>query len=190
MRYLRPRYPEFRRVLLVESGPRAVLEISIPRLRNVFGPGAAFDLITCYSGQPSTLPEGAAIWRTADYQSKPSRAALLQQLKTSGATGVAILCAGNPIMSRWKWWLVWHLPMKVLVINENADCFWLDTAHIRNARRMALARAGLSGQIAGRTMLRLACFPFGLLYLIIYASAVHARRSLRLAFGSRVPPRS
>jgi len=182
MRYLGPIYPEFHRVILVESGPREVLETAIPRLRSVFGPATAFDLVTCYPGHPSTLADGSNIWRTAGYQSSETRVRLLRELNASGATVLAIVCSGRPIMTRWKWWLVWRLPMKVLIINENADCYWLDTAHLAPARRMALVRAGLSGDIAARTLLRLALFPLGLVYLILYASTVHVQRSLRLSF--------
>jgi hypothetical protein len=184
MRYFTSTYPEFHRVILVESGPRAVLETAIPRLTGVFGPQAAFDLVTCYSGNPSTLEPTATVWRTADHRSGAERARLLQEIKATGATAVAIMCSGHPIMTRWKWWLVWQLPVKVLVINENADCFWLDTAHFSKARRMALYRVGLSGEIAGRTLLRLALFPFGLIYLLLYASVVHTQRWFRLAFKS------
>jgi hypothetical protein len=184
MRYLTPSYPEFRRVILVESGPRAVLEKAIPRLANVFGPQAVYDLVTCYSGNPFTLESNATIWRTADHRSSAQRARLLQEIQAGGATAIAIVCSGHPIMTRWKWWLVWRLPVKVLVINENADCFWLDTAHVSNARRMALVRLGLSGDLAGRTLLRLALFPFGLAYLLLYASVAHTQRWFRLAFKS------
>jgi hypothetical protein len=179
MRYLRARYPEFRRVVLVESGPRAVLVSAIPRLRNVFGPDAAFSLVTCYPDRPSTLDNAATIWRTADHQSKAARERLVLDIKASGATALAIVCSGSPIMSRWKWWLVWRLPVKVLIINENADCFWLDLAHRANARRMALVRMGLGGDIAARTLLRLLLFPFGLIYLLAFAALIHLRRALR-----------
>lgn len=189
MRYFTPAYPEFRSVVLVESGPRAVLEAAIPRLRNVFGPEVAFHLMTCYPGRPSTLETEAIAWRTTDYASVENRARLLREIRATGATALAIVCSGHPIMTRWKWWLVWRLPVKVLVINENADCFWLDTAHVVNARSMLLVRAGLSGhsvsEDAARTFLRLAIFPFGLAYLIIYASVVHVQRSFRLAFARR-----
>jgi hypothetical protein len=47
-------------------------------------------------------------------------------------------------------------------------------------REFALVRAGLSGAGAGRTLARLALFPFSLLYLVLYASFAHLRRGLRL----------
>ena len=190
MRYLTPSYPEFRRVLLVESGPRAVLETAIPRLSNVFGQHATLDLITCYAGRPSTLPERGSIWRTEDHRSGQDRGRLLREIKASGATAVAIVCSGHPVMTSWKWWLVWQLPVKVLVINENGDCFWLDTAHIASARRMALGRLGRSGELAGRTLWRIALFPFGMACLLIYASVVHVQRWFRLALASPARERS
>ncbi len=183
MRYLTSRTPEISHILLVESGSRSVMEASIPRLRHVFGSHIALDLVTCYPGAPAALDATSRIWRTQDFVDAPSRARLLAELKSTGASVLAIVCSNEAIMSRWKWWLVWKLPAKVLIVNENADCFWLDTANLGTLGRFALLRAGLSGEPAGRTLLRCAAFPFVLAYLLLYATIVHARRRMRLTFG-------
>jgi hypothetical protein len=167
------------RILLVESGSRSIMEAAIPRLRDVFGEQAAFDLITCYSGVPVTFDPAAPVWRTQDHASKADRSRLVRELKGSGVNVLAILCSNEKIMTLWKWWLAWKLPAKVLIVNENADCFWLDTRHLGILRRFLFTRMGLSGDVAGRTLARMAGFPFVLAYLLLYASVVHARRAFR-----------
>ena len=83
-------------------------------------------------------------------------------------------------MTRWKWWLAAKLPAKILIINENADYFWLDTAQVSHLKRFALKRLGLSGEFAGRTMVRAAAFPAVVAYLLSYAAVVHVRRAWRM----------
>lgn len=87
-------------------------------------------------------------------------------------------------MSRWKWWLAFRLPAKVLIINENADCFWLDRANFRTIRRFASLRLGLGGDEGMRTVLRVLSLPAIMIYLSLYAAVVHGRRRLRLLFHS------
>ncbi len=180
MRYLTARCPDIRHVVLVESGSRTVLEAAIPKLRGSFGPGVGLDLVTCYPGGPAGLAPASRIWRTQDYAAGARRGEILRELKATGATVLAIVCSGDPIMTRWKWWLAWKLPMKVLLINENGDSFWLDRVHLRTLRHMVLLRLGLSGTLAGRTVARVAALPFVFVYLLLYATVVHARRALRL----------
>lgn len=180
MRYLTARCPDIRRVLLVESGSRPVLEAAISKMRGSFGADVALDVITCYPGIPGALGPGSRVWRTQDHASGAGRVRILNELQATGATVLAIVCSGEPIMTRWKWWLAWKLPMKVLLINENGDSFWLDRVHVRMLWRMVLTRLGLSGALAGRTMARVAMLPFVILYLLLYATVVHARRALRV----------
>ncbi|HMC59873.1 MAG TPA: hypothetical protein VKJ01_11835, partial [Candidatus Solibacter sp.] len=71
------------------------------------------------------------------------------------------------------------IPAKIFIINENGDYFWLDRKNLRPLRRFVLYRSGLAGTGAVRTLARLISFPFTLLYLLLYATAVHARRALR-----------
>ena len=92
---------------------------------------------------------------------------------------VGIICSAEPIMTKWKWMLAARLPGKVFVVNENGDYFWMDHANLAVIRYFILFRAGLMGSGAVRTLARVVLFPFSLLYLILYAAAVHLRRSLR-----------
>lgn len=188
MRYLSSAWPDEKCVLLIESGSRSVVEAALPRLRHVFGPQAAFHLITCRSGAPADLDAAAAVWRTQDHTSGRDRARLVREIEAAGVTVAAIVCSNEPIMTRWKWWLAWKLPAKVLIVNENADCFWLDTAHLGALRRFLVSRMGASGEGTGRALASLAVFPFILAYLLLYATAVHTRRALRLVFASKSQP--
>jgi len=72
-----------------------------------------------------------------------------------------------------------RLPAKVIVINENGDYFWFDYSNWRIIGYFALLRAGLAGPGAVRGLARVALFPFTLLYLLLYAAAVHLRRGCR-----------
>ena len=71
------------------------------------------------------------------------------------------------------------MPAKVFIINENGDYFWFDRMHFGAIRQFVLFRSGLAGSGAVRTLVRLISFPFTLLYLLLYATSVHARRALR-----------
>ena len=54
-------------------------------------------------------------------------------------------------------------------------------------RRFALLRSGLAGAGAVRTLARLFSFPFTLLYLLLYAMAVHVRRALHRELKPTAP---
>ena len=92
---------------------------------------------------------------------------------------MGIVCSGELVMTKWKWVLALRIPAKIFIINENGDYFWLDRVHLGTLRRFVLFRSGLAGAGAVRTLARLISFPFTLLYLLLYATTVHARRALR-----------
>jgi hypothetical protein len=167
------------RLLLVESGPRHLLEGILPFLRSTVGAAVTIDLVTCYSGLPAGLdPQTTRVWRVQDYQTRVSRASLLRDLRARAHTVLVIICAGVPIMTKWKWMLALRLSGKILVVNENADCFWLERSNWRAVRRFISYRSGFPGAGAIRTLPRLALFPFTFTYLLLYAGFIHARRSL------------
>jgi hypothetical protein len=181
MRYcVSARIPEPRAILLVESGSRSILEAVIPGLRRTWGENIPIDLVSCYA----TLPEGfdpatARIFRVADFRGRRARAGLVRRLRQNRYSLVGIICSGEPLMTKWKWMLALRLPAKIFVINENGDYFWLDRKHLKPIRQIVLLRAGLAGAGAVRTLARVVLFPLSLLYLLAYASVVHARRALR-----------
>ncbi len=181
MRYfLRRRLPEVKRILLVESGSRYLLEGLIPGIRRTYGDDVFVDLVTCYAGLPKGFePRNTVAYRVTDYRGPEGRKRLFQELRANRYSIMGIVCSAEPIMTKWKWALTARLPAKVFVLNENGDYFWLDWGHWRAIRGFVLFRAGLAGAGAVRTLARLAFFPFTLCYLILYAAAVHARRALR-----------
>jgi hypothetical protein len=93
-----------------------------------------------------------------------------------------MICSGESIMSKWKWMLFLRMPVKFFVMNENGDYFWVHRDNWSNIRRFVRARLGLVGEGSLRTVVRLLVFPFSVLYLVLYALAVHARRRLRATF--------
>jgi hypothetical protein len=166
-------------VLLIESGSRTLFEQYIPALLNNYGDGIQIDLVTCYTGTPEGLPRTSRVYRVSDYIAAPGRKRLYAELQQNGYDAMGIICSGEPIMTKWKWALTAKVPAKVFVINENGDRFWLDRFHWRTIRHFVLFRSGLSGAGAVGTLARIAFFPFTLLYLLMYAAAVHLKRQLR-----------
>lgn len=186
MRYFLSRHiPQAHRILLVESGARSLIEKVRPALRSALGDHFDIDLLTCYAKLPQGFPPETRIYRTTDYRSRAARKALFAELRENGYALVGIVCSGEPIMLKWKWVVAYQLPAKLFIINESADFYWFDRAHLDLIRQTVLLRSGLAGAGAVRTLARVVSFPFTLAYLLLYASAVHARRALRLRFSGR-----
>jgi len=178
--FLRRRQPPVSRILLVESGSRHLIAHVLPLLRQTYLPPVSIDLVTCYPGQPEGID---SVYRVADYPGARGRRKLYRALASNRYALMGMLCSAEPIMTKWKWSLAARLPVKVFVINENGDYFWLDRAHARAILHFALFRAGLTGSGAARTLGRLLLFPFTLLYLLLYASTVHIRRAWRKGYS-------
>ena len=174
--FLRRAEPAVSRILLVESGSRHLIERTVPALRRAYGDGVAIDLVTCYLGAPAGIQ---GVHYVADYRGAEGRRKLYRTLAGNDYAIMGMVCSAEPIMTKWKWALAARLPVKVFIINENGDYFWLDRGHWRAIRHFVLFRAGLSGAGAARTAARLMAFPFSLSYLLLYASTVHIRRALR-----------
>ena len=178
--FLTGRLPPVTSILLVESGTRGLLEGLIAGLRQSWGDRIFVDLVTCYA----TLPKGfeatsTRIYRVSDYRGRLARARLYRELAQNRYSLMGVVCSGEPVMTKWKWALALRIPAKIFIINENGDYFWLDRKNLPKLRRFVLYRSGLAGAGAVRTLVRLVSFPFTLLYLLLYATAVHARRALR-----------
>lgn len=182
MRYVfSNRVPPFTRLLLVESGSRYLFDNLLPDLPKIHGEDLQVDLVTCYAGLPQGFrAEHGNVYRVTDYPGRANRKRLYRELRANGYNVIGIICAGEPIMTKWKWALALRIPAKVFILNENGDYFWLDRAHWSAVRHFVLFRAGLAGAGAVRTLARLAAFPFTLLYLLLYAAAVHLRRKARI----------
>jgi len=181
MRYFfRRRIPPFSRVLLIESGARHLFEDFLPQLYRSHGDDIIADLVTCYRGAPRSFrADTGSVYHVSDYRGRSGRRKLCRELAANHYTVAAVICSGEPIMTKWKWMLAARLPVKILILNENGDYFWLDYSNWRIIRRFILIRAGLSGAGAARTLGRLILFPFTLLYLLLYTAIVHLRRKVR-----------
>ncbi len=181
MRYfLTRRLPEAESILLVESGSRGLVEHVIPSLRETWGPDAFIDVVTCFSKLPAGLqPDTTRVYRVSEYRGRNGRTQLQRQLSKNRYTIMGIVCSGEPIMTKWKWWLALRVPAKIFIINENGDYFWLDWGHLGLIREFVFLRSGLAGAGAVRLLARAFCFPFTFVYLLLYATTVHARRALR-----------
>jgi hypothetical protein len=201
--FFRCRIPTVDRILLVESGSRAVVEKLLPVLYRCFGPSLHIDLVTCYSGlpeglaacaavsasptpddpgQPVLIPNPPRVFRVSAYPGRSGRKRLYAELRRLRYPVLGIVCAGDPIMSKWKWVLAARIPAKVFIANENGDFFWFDHSNWRTLRQLALHRSGLAGPGTLRTAARIALFPFTLAFLLLYAAAAHCRRGLNLLF--------
>jgi hypothetical protein len=172
-------------VLLIESGSRAIIERILSDIYAQQGAGTPVDVVTCYAGAPRGLnPETGKVYWVTDYGPQ-DRQKLLEELLARNYTITGVVCSAEPIMTKWKWWLVYKIPAKVFVINENCDYFWVHLANWRTILHFALFRAGLTGAGAVHTLARLLLFPFTLTYLVLFAAWVHLRRRVRLALAHR-----
>lgn len=181
------RVPPVTRILLVESGPRHVADTVLPRLRQVFGERVTIDLLTCYSNEPdhfsSNLGTRGQVWRVTDYTDRGSRWRLLRKLRSQAYPVAGIICTGAPTMGPWKKALLLVSPSKFLIINDNADFFWVDRGHWQSLSQFLLDRAGLLEDTAVRTLARALALPLSLSYLLGYAAYVHLVRLLRAVLG-------
>ena len=183
MRYfLSRREPPLTRILLIESGSRSLLEGILPHLRSVWGPDVPIDLLTCYAGLPEGFAQDTVIYRVTDYGSREGRKELIRVLRNSQHSIAGMICSAEPIMTKWKWLIALRLPVKVFILNENGDYFWIHRDNAAAMRQFSLVRLGLSGAGAIRTVGRLLAFPFSVLFLLMYAFAAHTGRFVRQAF--------
>src|SRR5207244_2659786 len=142
---------------------------------------------TCYAGEPSGI--SGRVFNVNDYGGAAGRNKLWADLAPREYRVAGIVCASEPIMTKWKWWLAWKLRAKVFVINENSDYFCLDRGHLPQIREFIAYRAGLTGSAAVPALVRLIFFPMTLGYLLLYAGTVHLRRKLRQLIRTRTAER-
>lgn len=176
------RHPPTSRILVVESGPRHVLERLLPALDRNYPEVRQIDILTCYPGVPENFDPGRGrIFHVQDYRGSAARRRLFRELTNRRPDICGMLCTGAPIMTAWKWLTAWRMPSKVFLVNENSDYFWLDRGHWRILLNFAMQRAGLGSgdalsQIGGALLL-----PLTFTILLVYAAQVHFRRWLRTA---------
>ena len=164
-------------MLLVESGSRKVSERLLSVLNEKWRE-IEIDLVTCYLGEPEGFH--GRVYRVTDFRGPAERKRLYRELAARHYGLAGILCSGDPIMTKWKWVLAARLRSKIFVVNENADFFWLDRGHWRNALRMAQARTGITGTAMIPALAQWLFFPVTLAYLLLFAGIVHLRRKVRM----------
>ena len=205
--------PAVDRLLFVESGPRNVAEAVLPRIRKLLGDDVPIDLLTCLRTNPKGLKNsglgngglnnyglnndhGAGlntaqrqdtrppkVWCVTDCPDTDSRWELLWRIRCERHAVTAIICSGSPIMMAWKMATLILLPSKFLIINENADFFWLDRSQLSALTNLLTQRAGLQQDLVVRIIGRAILFPLTLVYLLGFAAFVHGRRLLRMRLG-------
>jgi hypothetical protein len=177
---LTPRCPDIRRVLVVESGPRHVMERLLPALDRNIPDLEQIDLLTCHAGAPHGFDATRGnIYHVQDYAGSAGRGKLFRELRARRPDICGLLCTGVPIMTAWKWLAAWHAPAKVFLVNEHADYFWFDRGNWRMVIRFALYRAGFGSGHASAHLAQIAVLPFTFTFLLLYAGQLHFRRWLR-----------
>jgi len=175
--FFRRKFPGAADVLLIESGSPEVARRALGGMRQIF-PRARYHLLTCWPDPPAGL--FASIFRASDYPSAWEKVRLLVSLARRKWRVLAILCTGESVLWRWKMLALALLPAKVLIVNENADFFWLDWANRRTLRRFLAIRWGVNRDEILSTALRALVFPLTLLFLILTALYLYCRRWRRL----------
>ena len=182
--FFRRRFPGADDVLLIESGSPEVARRALVKIREHF-PQARYHALTCWpetAQEPRLAPQGPyrSVFRAADYPGGRDKLLLLLSLARRKWRVLAILCTGEPVLWRWKILAAALLPAKVLIVNENADFFWADWAHRRHLRQFLAIRWGVNRDEITATALRALVFPFTLLFLLLTALYLYARRWRRL----------
>ncbi len=166
------------RVLLVESGSRSFCERFLAHLYAEH-PAKRVDVLTCYEGGPQNFDFQRGEILSIHRVKGSGRMAFLGKLKENNYSVLAIMCSNEDIMTRWKWAAVWKIPAKLLIVNENADYFWMDTANLGNLMVLIRRRSGLHSGPSLEMMLGVVAAPFVYLFLLSNAAWVYARRALR-----------
>jgi hypothetical protein len=161
----------------MESGSPEIARRAIERISKLF-PDAGFHLCTCHSDTSSAF--FSTVFRVADYPGTWKKLGLLFSFWRKGWEILVILCTGEPILWRWKILALFMLRSKVIIVNENADFFWLDWANRRTLRRFLAGRWGINRTESLQTFLRLLVFPLTLLFLLATVGFLYLRRACRL----------
>lgn len=175
--FFRRKFPGAADVLLIESGSPEVARRALGKIREHF-PDARYHLLTCWPDPPTGLYR--SVFRAADYPTGWEKLRLLLSLARRKWRVLVILCTGEPVLWRWKMLAVALFPSKVLIVNENADFFWVDWTHRRHVRQFLAVRWGVNRDEITATALRALVFPLTLLFLILTALYLYARRWRRL----------
>ena len=128
--------PNFKCILLIESGPRKVTEEILPYLYNVKG-AQRIDVLTSYSTPPAAFNfDRGDVYSVHDEEARLNRGAFLRKLASGPYTVLGLLCTGSPILKEWKWRLASRSSARLIVVNDQAKYFGLDIWNLKTARFM------------------------------------------------------
>ncbi|MBI4464241.1 MAG: hypothetical protein HY647_06010 [Acidobacteria bacterium] len=164
-------------ILVLESGPREVAAQALPKIRAIF-PQARCHLCTCWSEPPAET--FASVYRVQEFPSVWDKLRLLWSFRRRRWPVLVVLWTNSPILWCWKTLALLFQPAKVLVINENADFFWLQWSNRGILRQLLQTRWGLQRAVLFRIGLAALVFPITLLVLVATAGVYYARRWRRL----------
>jgi hypothetical protein len=187
-RFLRRAQPSFDHILLIESGQRRVVEQILPYL---YGEKNArrVDLLTCYSGSPSTFDANrGTVFSVHDPEARRNRRAFIRKLSGGSYDLVALLCTGSPILEKWKWTIALLTPARLILVNESAKYFGLDIWNLRTARLMLFKRLnpfadadmGSFAETVITSLIDLLLTPFVVGYLLLTTAVIHLCRLFRM----------
>src|SRR5687768_1258048 len=171
--FFRQKFPPSGDILIIESGASQVTDRACPGLRRLY-PEARFHLATCWPNRRSA--EFAEIFSVVDYAGRGTKLGLLRQFRRHGYTVLVVLCTGQPVMSLWRALSLVLVPAKVIIVNENADFFWLSWENRATLRAFLGARWGINLRHSAMILLRAAAFPLTILFLMLTALFYYLRR--------------
>ena len=177
--FFRRKIPVAGDILFMESGSPEVARRALEGIRKIF-PRARYHLCTCQPVPSTTM--FSSVFQVTDYPTGWEKLGLLFSFWRKGWEVLVILCTGEPLLWRWKILALAILPAKVIIVNENADFFWLDWGNRATLRRLMGIRWGVNLDEILFTMLRAVAFPFTLLLLLATAGFLYLRRARRLLF--------
>ena len=175
--FFQRKIPAVHDVLLFESGSPEVARRALEQIRRIF-PAARYHLCTCWPDPP--VGSVASVFRVVEYPSSWNKLRLLWSFRQRRWEILAILCTGEPILLWWKLAALLLLPAKALIVNENADFFWLDWGNWRIVRRFVAIRWGVNQEELLQTLVRALVFPVTLSYLLATAGWLYFRRWRKL----------
>jgi hypothetical protein len=187
-RFIARAQPEFKKVLVIESGERETCERALRYLYDQKNPGR-LDVLTCFAKPPAAFNfEAGNLYSVHDRRARENRAAFIGDLCASGYDVIAILCTGSAILQKWKWVLAARSASRILIFNEHAKYFSLDLWNLRYACKLLARRLNPfegNDQSLPEVLLNIAAAflvaPFTIGFLALYAARVHLRRHSRLS---------
>ncbi|MSO19778.1 MAG: hypothetical protein EXQ56_04830 [Acidobacteria bacterium] len=167
------KFPQSGDILIIESGAPQISDRACRSLRRLY-PNAPYHLATCWPDRAS--PAFAQVYAVGDYLGRSAKIGLLRKFRRHGYTVLVILCTGEAVMSLWRTLALALIPAKVIIVNENADFFWLSWENRGTLKAFLGARWGVNLRHGAAILLRAVAFPFTVLFLMLTAFFYYLRR--------------